>query len=846
MVVLNPRFTLLAALSSIAAISLLPTSVEAAAIQLQSRVALPLASRHSSHGPTKESAAEEKSDSSSQKSKQASMKKASAKHQETTPQRHPRPVMPLPARMAQKGLRKGAGSTKGSASEGGKHSDHGSKHVQSSRATWDSPDPISRVQRLWLGTREMPSDSSTENDGPPRLSSRHHHHDHPDHKEVIVKGDHDHVKVHGRSLTPGYGSLMLRDDHDHIIIEGHNDHVHDHAHDYDRHDHVVVKGDNDHLHLHRSPSPRHHDHHEKVVVKGDHDSVHVHRSPEPAPHHHHHYHDEVVVKGDHDHINVHRRSPAPHRHHHHGEVVIKGNNQHVNLRRSPSPSPGPHHHHHHHHHDADNVVVKGDNDHINVHRRRQPGLRRSAPIVITGNYGEAYLVSHSGHLQSALSGGLLDMNLHLRRDELGNGVPGSIDIMVCLLHVLLRTRVTIIKQSEVAGSDVGQRIASLVLAAPSNRSTSDNSTSLTRSTFVLDASDTDRTQMYLVPTPDSAGDSSTSNATASNTTVSNSFMKVSLQMPVFEEASAQLKPYCATFDPRPDAPAPMTVESCMDGSSNDEHKSQIFAYEPGTGIIRPMWFEGEDDGISDGNAASRPDDPSDDDQSNDDDGGVDDPNGTNTTTVDPTTPASDKVASVTSFEQEALDERFGDATRPPARMASAKTFTTETLSGARNVTLVFSPAAPAVPPPPPPAEKAAASPSGTDSGASSTVAVSMAITSTSTGAASTDTAVISPAALGTTGALTSSGLSASSSTSTVTFDSSAPGSDSTTVAAATSSPELEVKVYNPYAEAITSGTAPSPAATFSVTVSSTDPTMTPVSTAPYEWMFRQGSLADLE
>ncbi|KAI9062756.1 hypothetical protein FKP32DRAFT_1677260 [Trametes sanguinea] len=834
MVVLSPHFTFLAALSSIAAVSLLPVPAEAAAIHLQSRDAFgqSIAARHSAHGGADDSADHQQSSSSKVKhaSKKATVKKAAAK-----PQRHPKPVVPLPALMAQKSAHKGSSSS--TEADGGdkKHTQaKSSKHLQSSRAAWESSDPVTRVQSLWLGSRDANPHNAAAL--PPRLSRRHHHDSHGHHHdEVIVKGNDDRVDMHHRSLEERRRSQSPRDDHDRITVEGHNDHVHDHNRGHNDHDHVVVKGDNDHVHVQRSPSPHHHHHHtnDRVIVKGDHDSVHMRRSPAPEPHSHKGHHDKVVVMGDHDHVKVHRRSSTPQRRHHHHTVVVKGNNEHVHVGRSPLPAPEPHHHHHH---DKDRVIVKGDDDHVNVHGRRERAFGYRSPIVISGNGGDAFLLHHDMMSMSQAStyesdGDLLDMKLHLRRDGQVNGVPGSIEIM-----------------SPVANSDIGERIASLVMAAPSNGSTADNSTS---SSFVLNASEGDRTQMYLVTVPDSGyATASATNGTTVNSTTPSSYIKVALQMPVFDAASAQLKPYCATFDPRPAAPAPMTVEYCMDGSTVDEHKSQAFAYKPDTGAIWPMWYDGEDDGTGGDDSAAPPadSDPSTTDGSDDGEGST---GGSDGTTVDPTTPTSDKVASVTSFNDEAMNEQYGDATRPPARAAFAKTFSADAISSARNVTLVFSPAAPEVPASPA-AQKMAAPVSNSDMGTSSTASATVSdssATSTSTDAATTSLADLAASStLTPTDTSSDTPTSVASASSTTAASTSATDSDSAAEASATSSPALEVKVYNPYAEDVSSGPGSSSTsmATVSATMSSSTSSMTPVSTAPYEWMFKQGALTDLE
>ncbi|OJT07168.1 hypothetical protein TRAPUB_1983 [Trametes pubescens] len=820
MVVLTSHFTLLATLSSIAAISLLPTPADAAAIQVryQDEPGQPISARHSaSHGDSgKKSDGRKHSDSSTSDLKTSSSKMvASTKNAADAPQRHPKPVIPLPARLAQKSAQE-TSKKKAGGSDGGHSRAKESKHSASKRAVWDPIDPVSRMERFWMGGQ----------DGiPAHLNKRHHHHhddDRHDHEKVIVDGDDDHVNVHHRSITQDRVARAPHDDHDRVLVEGHNDrvHVHDDAdHDHDR---VVINGDDDHVHVHRSPSPHHHaDHHDEVVVKGDHDSVHFHRSPEPAPHHHHHNdhhdHDAVIVKGDNDHVKVHRRSPSPHHRHHH-TVVVKGDNQHVHVGRSPAPVPQPHSHHRHH----DKVVVKGDHDHVNVHSRGYRGYYSSQPIVIPGNRGEKYHVHQASYQK--VSQDSIRLSPKLRRDGgSSNGVPGSIEIM-----------------STVAGSDADQRIASLVLAAQGNGTTGDNST------FVLNASDTNSTQLYLIPTPDSNADALSADPASSPPAT---FIKVALQMGMFDPPTAQLRSYCATFDPHPEVPAPMTMEPCTDGSSADEHKSQVFAYTPSTGVIQPMWFQGQGaaaEGDDSDDSTVPTDDPSDGDRSDDDQGGT-----SNSTTVDPTTPTSSKVVNVTSLQQEALDEQYGDATRPPTRMASVKTLAADTPSGARNVTMLFSPASPEILPAAPPAQDKVAVPaSSTDLVTSSAASVSGTATSTATSDTSTtitttSSATASVAMETSTSSDTSSGA-ASTTSSLASSSASSTVTESTTSASATASSAFEVKVYNPYAEdsdSINSSATTSFSSTSTPTASAT---MTPVSTAPYEWMFKQGSLPDLD
>ncbi|KAI0642028.1 hypothetical protein C8Q79DRAFT_268652 [Trametes meyenii] len=819
MVVLAPRFALLAALSSLAAISLFPLPAETAAIQAQHEDGTNgfVVARHSSHGQGSGETFNRKYYNTPHKEMKVaqSAKSGSGKGLADKPERNAKPIVPLPARIAHKGHKTSPEvPTQNKEAVSRKLKEH------PKRSPW-SPDPISRMERLWEnGLARSLLVASVDGKAPHDYGKRHHHHDHHDHHDhdrVVISGDHDHVNVNERSVP--------RDHTGRVVVEGYDDHVHVHDHDRQDHDQVLVKGDNDHVHVHRSPSPHHH---QEVEVKGDHDSVHVHRSPDPEPHHHHY---DVILKGDHDHVSVHRRVPAPHRHHT-DRVIVKGSNQHVHVGRLSLPHHHRrrhHHHHHHHHHPSDEVVVKGDDDRVHIHKRTQWSRY---PIMISGNRGKSYLL-HYGMGPRPETSSSLDLNINLRREEMFEGVPGSIAIV-----------------SPVANSTSGQRIASLVLANAAKDGTPSEINP--GSSFVLDASEVNSTQLYLVPFPEG----STSNSTSTNAVTKESFVKVLLKTPVFDPASASLKPYCATFDPYPAAPAPMTMESCNDsGSPDDEHKSQVFAYDPTTGAIRPMWFQGEDDGTGggggtggdDSSTATAPTGNSSGEDSgsgvgegqgqgidygdDDNNGGASTspPGGTNSTGIDPTTPASDKAASVTSFEDETLNQQFGDATRPPARMAFTKVFAEEAPSNATNVTLLFVAAAPEVVSAIPPAAKVAEQSSNTNS------ATSLADPN-STGALTVSTT--STAAL-----VMSSSTSSAADSSGASVGNSAASSPSATTAA------LEVKVYNPYTEdassdaaTATSGTTTTPSSTGHSMAS----TMTPVSTAPYEWMFKQRALADLE
>ena len=218
--------------------------------------------------------------------------------------------------------------------------------------------------------------------------------------------------------------------------------------------------------------------------------------------------------------------------------------------------------------------------------------------------------------------------------------------------------------------EAGQRIASLVLVEP------DSTTSeFGNNTFILNASENNQTQLYMVA------------LNTSDSGVEGEDVPVALKVPVFNPSSASMEGYCATYDPQPPAPAPLSVERCFYDEPTGPHKSQVFAYTPSTSVIRPMWFSNETD---------------------EEDSLYD--SGTNST-VDPKTPLNGDITRVTDVGD------FGNSTAPPPSIASLNGSTgideelSKTGSGndsmipniddfaakAQNVTLVFSPATLIVP-----------------------------------------------------------------------------------------------------------------------------------------------------
>ncbi len=81
----------------------------------------------------------------------------------------------------------------------------------------------------------------------------------------------------------------------------------------------------------------------------------------------------------------------------------------------------------------------------------------------------------------------------------------------------------------------------------------------------------------------------------SNSALTPDEVGVTLLVKMFDAASVSLVSYCATFDPYPPAPAPLTAKECTDNPVG-ESQSQLFAFDRTTGVVRPMWFTGQDDG----------------------------------------------------------------------------------------------------------------------------------------------------------------------------------------------------------------------------------------------------------
>ena len=368
----------------------------------------------------------------------------------------------------------------------------------------------------------------------------------------------------------------------------------------------------------------------------------------------------MIIEGDDNNVSVDSRSLlARHQPHDHSSentetAIHEGHQHHVHARKYiPRRQP-------HHGESSTDRVGKphhGDQDQTEEHPRS---------VLINSVEGEEkYLVpdDYRGQSVTLIEGdGISKVLTKIKRGDPGiEGVPGSIEIMVRFWSLYLVYPAYRALQSQSTKSEDGQRIASLVLVHPDS-----TMAEFGNNTFILNASESNSTQLYLV---------------ALNTTdsgVQGEDIPVALKVPVFNPDSASMEGYCATYDPQPPAPAPLSAEPCFYDESTGPHKSQVFAYTPSTNAIRPMWFsDGSDEEDSLGNPSSN-------------------------STVDPETPLSDDATSVTEVGD------FGNSTAPASSIAafdnSTGTEEGQTGSGsedfaakAQNVTLIFTPAAPIIP-----------------------------------------------------------------------------------------------------------------------------------------------------
>jgi hypothetical protein len=438
------------------------------------------------------------------------------------------------------------------------------------------------------------------------------------------------------------------------------------------------------------------------------------------------------------------------------------------------------------------------------------------------------------------------------------GVPGTVNVMVRLTSSSEDTH-SPLSQSPMADDPTGKILASLFIEPNADSS----------SPLLLNASGTNQTVLDMVVEPSST---------------SNSDRHVTLQHTFFDPNQALMVPYCATFDPNPPAPQPMAMKPCFDAKTPSPHESQTFAYTPETGVLRPMWFNGEDDGTTD----EKDQDPSTPSSANV--ASVTNANDTDSTAKNSTSSANNTLAArdqgstgtppqnvtlvfnpyspeVSSPKVDAVSDSTDNSTEATTTTVtittSSMTTMTTTVTSMASAMDVTSSAVPTT------SGSASSSMSvaevGSSTAASSSESTSMTSSSQDTKSSSSNSPSDSPIPTSSAAKLdvqvvgpstTTSATSPSSTTSFVssstssTVDAEAIASSIAESASTSSTPETSSSIsVTAASESMSSGTASAVPSSTSATdaVDSVDATdasaassssMTPVSTAPYEWMFK--------
>ena len=283
-----------------------------------------------------------------------------------------------------------------------------------------------------------------------------------------------------------------------------------------------------------------------------------------------------------------------------------------------------------------------------------------------------------------------------------------------------------------------------------------------------------------------------------------------LLVEMFDATSATIVPYCATFDPNPPQPAPLTVEECTDVPVS-ERQSQLFAFNRATGVVRPMWFTTQGDKTDPGSDGCA---------------GGDGHEATENSLQPSVAEAAPNADQVNQAPASNLAVLAADSSEmAPSDSSSGNTF------GAQNVDLVFVAMDPVVMGTPEDAGTAISSVPATATGAESSNHAFITTVSTTVTTTASSTAGVSGTSLGSASASSISPPSPSTSSSAVVPSGSPTPVPSSTelVSGAHSTPSMVLGVQ----------VVPEPADnTASMTGASATPTMTPVNTQPYVWMFK--------
>ncbi|KAJ6605806.1 hypothetical protein B0H10DRAFT_2228854 [Mycena sp. CBHHK59/15] len=425
------------------------------------------------------------------------------------------------------------------------------------------------------------------------------------------------------------------------------------------------------------------------------------------------------------------------------------------------------------HHDEDH---DHDHDHGHDHdhdHKREPEPKSS--VLISNHAGSSYVVSHNRRLQHR--------TVAVKERAEQQGVPGHVNI-----------------ESPDSNSNTTTTIGHLNL-------------NTTTAPYVLDASQDNMTTLYMV-LPPTSDDSESNHCT--------------LQKPFFDPDSAELISYCATFDPSPPQPEPLTMTRCFDASNGTTpHVSQTFLYDRDSGVIQPMWFNGEDDGMTNTTSAGTVND-------EEIDGGT--VNQRDSTTgggqdVTLVFVPDAEMASTADDQQDASPESTSSSLGTAAETATVTTTVTATASvtassaaadvGDASTTMNLS-------------QPASAS---TDPALPSTASSDVPDSSSSLGVF--DVEIATPTDSSADPTLSSAAPTDSSTGTIVSSDSSAPSPtasssiDAAAVAADVAASSVPVESNSPSSTTDSAATSAS-----EVGVGARAPEMTPVSTEPYQWMFR--------
>lgn len=250
-------------------------------------------------------------------------------------------------------------------------------------------------------------------------------------------------------------------------------------------------------------------------------------------------------KRDHDHVHAHDDHHHHHHHHHHH---------------------GRDHHHHHHHH---------DHDHKHHHRSYE-----TAYLLGSGN-------SHNSHPLIKVS-----LTAYEHDHLVSRGLLDALADPLAALGPILGTLVPILKGLPIIGGFVdiagpivsgllGDKLGSLLLGPSPNAasiSAFTDPSALKNTTYPIVASKTSHTPMFLVSLNYTLDPAVTGNA---------SIVPVTMAIPVMGESS--LAVLCATYETTPSAAAPLTAQPCTNTTTAPINTSQVFAFNPDTGTVHPLW-----------------------------------------------------------------------------------------------------------------------------------------------------------------------------------------------------------------------------------------------------------------